>query len=502
MMNTPARPRWLAAGASAQRRFAVGAILLSAGTLFALGGTVLPRAWKPRTSHVQMVVDLNPARAMLAETIAAAGKEHGLEIGLSVRALGSLEAIDLIDQPSPIDLALVPGGVTPRTCSNVRQVLVLGAESLHLLVRAELADAGLAGLRGRRINLGPSSAACHHIARDVLAFAGLRCTVGKDGNGKDDYQVDESSPQELKRRLDRFCTAAGADRDRAAGALPDAVFLLSMFPSSLARALVSTAGYRLVPLPFTDAYRLDRNRSPEAGEVRIDGAQLFAIEIPAWLYGNDPPVPATPCRTIATRLVLLAHATTDDEAVARLAETLYDSAVADLANPVALGDQVPYFPFHPGTVRYRLRSQPTSGTARAASPGTIGGGLLAFALGIGVAYCFFRFRQVRRFESYYHEVRRVEMIARGWETDPHAPADKAARRRYLDDRLLALKSRVFRDFAEGHLRGESLLSGIISLVNDTRNSLERISALDEPPPPSTSAAGRLPSGKDAADGRN
>jgi TRAP-type uncharacterized transport system substrate-binding protein len=501
MMNKPARPRWLAAGASAQRWFALGAILLGAGALFALGGTVLPRAWRPRTYHMRMVVDLHPARARLAEKIAGAGKQHGLEVELSARALGSLAAIDLIDQPSPIDLALVPGAVAPRTCSNVRQVLALGVESLHLLVRAELADAGLAGLKGRRINLGPSSAACHHIARDVLAFAGLQCTVGKDASGKDDYQADESSPQELKRRLDRFCAAAGSDRDRAAAALPDAVFLLSMLPSNLARALVSTAGYRLVPIPFTDAYCLDSNGA-EAGEVRIDRAQLFATEIPAWLYGNDPPAPATPCRTIATRLVLLTQATTDVEAVARLAETLYDNAIAGLANPVPLTDQVSHFPFHPGTVRYRLRSQPAFGPVRAVSPSTIGGGLLAFALGIGFAYCFFRFRQVRRFESYYREVRRVEMIARGWETDPHAPADKAARRRYLDDRLLALKSRVFRDFAEGHLRGESLLSGIISLVNDTRNSLERISALDDPPPPSTSAEGRLSSGKDAADGRN
>jgi hypothetical protein len=126
----------------------------------------------------------------------------------------------------------------------------------------------------------------------------------------------------------------------------------------------------------------------------------------------------------------------------------------------------------------------------------------AFALGIVVAYCFLRLRQLRRFESYYHEVRRVEMIARGHEVDPHAPTEKAARRRYLEDRLLALKSRVFRDFAEGNLRGESLVSGIISLVNDTRNSLERLSALDEPAHASAAAEGKLPSGKPAPDDRN
>jgi hypothetical protein len=451
-----------------------------------------------------MLVDLIPNSDVLAQKIAAAGKDHGLEVELSGRPLGALEAIALIDQPNPIDMALVPGGVACRTCANVRQVLALGVESLHLLVRAERAEAGLAGLKGRRINLGPSSAVCHHIARDVLAFAGLRPRVGKGADSKGDYHAEEASPQELARRLDRFRVATGADRDRAARALPDAIFLLSMLPSSLARELVSTAGYRLLPLPFADAYCLDRTRATDAGGALIDHTQLFASEIPAFLYGIDPPVPDAPCRTVATRLMLLAYAASDPEAVARLAETIYDGAIVKLVDPVPLLDQVPYFPLHQGTVLYRRRSQPLLGPQRAISPGTLGGGLGAFALGVVVAYLFLRFRQLRRFESYYHEVRRVEMIARGREVDPQAPTDPAARRRYLEDRLLALKSKVFRDFAEGNLRGESLLSGIISLVNDTRNSLERFSALDElaPSGPPAEAESRLPSGKPAPNERN
>ena len=241
-----------------------------------------------------------------------------------------------------------------------------------------------------------------------------------------------------------------------------------------------------------------------AGGARIDHTQLFASEIPAYLYGIDPPAPPAPCRTLATRLMLLAHAASDPEAVARLVETVYDGAIVNLADPVPLRDQVPCFPFHEGTVLYRQRSQPLLGPEHAIGLGTIGVGLGAFALGVVVAYLFLRFRQLRRFESYYHEVRRVEMIARGREVDPHAPTDPAARRRYLENRLLALKSKVFRDFAEGNLRGESLLSGIISLVNDTRNSLERLSALDEPAPSGTPAGaeGKLPSGKPAPDHRN
>jgi hypothetical protein len=496
-MNEPARPRWLAARLSAQRRFVVGAVLFAIGAFFALGWTVLSGAWMPRVCHMNMLVDLNPNRALLAEKIAAAGKAHGVVVELLGRPVGSLEAIELLDTPNPTDVALVSGGVTRRSYPNVRQVLALGVESLHLLVRADLAEAGLAGLRGRRINLGPSSCGSHHIARDVLAFAGLRAPVGLGALGKRDYIAEESSPQELERRLASFREATGHDRDRAARALPDAVFLLSMLPSALARELVSTAGYRLLPLPFTDAYCLDRTRALEQGGARIDRTQLFAAEIPAYLYGIDPPIPRAPCRTIATRLTLVAYVETDPLAVSRLAETVYDGAVASMADPVPLHDQVPRFPFHHGTLLYRRHSQSIFGPEPPINPGALAGALGAFALGIVVCYCFLRFRQLRRFESYYHEVRRVEMVARGREADPLAPTDPVARRRYLDDKLLALKSKVFRDFAEGNLRGESLLSGIISLLNDTRNSLQRLSSLDEFAPANAPAEEKPTSGKPA-----
>ena len=107
------------------------------------------------------------------------------------------------------------------------------------------------------------------------------------------------------------------------------------------------------------------------------------------------------------------------------------------------------------------------------------GGLGAFVSGVVAVYGFLRLRQLRRFESYYQEIRRLELIARGQETDPAAPADPAARRAYLEERLLDLKCRALQDFANGGLRGEGLMSGIVSLVNDTRASLARLA----PPAP-------------------
>jgi hypothetical protein len=103
--------------------------------------------------------------------------------------------------------------------------------------------------------------------------------------------------------------------------------------------------------------------------------------------------------------------------------------------------------------------------------GKLFGGLGAFASGIVGLYGFLRLRQLRKFESFYHDVRRIVQIARGQEDDPVAPGDPAARRAYLLGRLDDLKSEAVREFAEGGLKGEGLLSGVVALINDTRNSL-------------------------------
>ena len=75
------------------------------------------------------------------------------------------------------------------------------------------------------------------------------------------------------------------------------------------------------------------------------------------------------------------------------------------------------------------------------------------------------------FESYYREVGRIERIARGLEVDPDVPANREDLRAELELRLSNLKCQVLEDFAEGGVKGEGLLAGIIALINDTRDSL-------------------------------
>jgi hypothetical protein len=103
--------------------------------------------------------------------------------------------------------------------------------------------------------------------------------------------------------------------------------------------------------------------------------------------------------------------------------------------------------------------------------GTLAGGIGAFTSGLIAFYGFLRLRNLNRFESYYREIEQIEMVARGLEGDPTAPADVTSLRAHLEGRLTTLKCKVLEDFAAGGLKGEGLMAGIIALINDTRGSL-------------------------------
>jgi hypothetical protein len=270
----------------------------------------------------------------------------------------------------------------------------------------------------------------------------------------------------------------GTDRNQGIKKLPDAVFILAPMPSFLARELVTVAGYRLVAIPFAEAYCLDRISPTDVKGVHLDHAAFFVNEVPAYTYGINPGVPPTPCRTVATWLLLVGYSGTDPVAVSGLVDTVFDGGISTLIDPPALANQVRYFPLHAGTERYLHRNDPFLTPEMAQNLGRVLGGLGAFVSGLVAFYGFLRIRQLRRFEHFYHEIRQIELIAHGQEVDPEAPSDPAERLAYLEDRLLDIKSRALQDFAEGGLKGEGLMSGIVSLINDTRSSLARLDSTE------------------------
>jgi hypothetical protein len=233
----------------------------------------------------------------------------------------------------------------------------------------------------------------------------------------------------------------------------------------------------LAQLPFAEAYGLDRLNPPSADGVRVDRAMLTRGVIPAYTYGSNPAEPAKECPTICVPLILVARDDADPQAVSSLVETIFDSPLTNAIRPPPLNEQVSAFPRHPGTEHYLHRNDPLLRPEVAYRFGTFAGGFGAFLSGAIAFYGFLRLRNLRRFETYYHEIGEIERMARGLEADPTAPTDQASLRANLEGRLTTLKCNVLEDFAEGGLRGEALMAGIIALINDTRASLAGIATV-------------------------
>ncbi|HEX5272261.1 MAG TPA: TAXI family TRAP transporter solute-binding subunit [Gemmataceae bacterium] len=437
-----------------------------AGSLFA--ALALLRPSKPRTYEVQLTTDTMQRTAALAEEIRAEGLRHRLNIAVSAKEQGTLSALEEVDSPGEIKCALIIGGVTSHNYPHVRAVTSLAKVHLHLLVKRDLADKGIAGLRGKHVALGPSTTASYHVARDVLNFVGLLPTI-KTGGG--DYNIDLISPREGLLEMARIESLGEPARAEAIARLPDAVMFLAPLPSPLARQLVTGFGYTLVPLPFAEAYGLDRLNPPGADGVRVNRATLGPGAIPAYTYGSDPAEPARECPTLCAPLILVAREDVPPEAVSLLLETIYDNSLTNAIRPPPLNEQVSAFPRHGGTEHYLHRNDPLLTPELAYKFGVLGSGVGAVLSGVIAVYGFLRLRHLNRFESYYREIGQIEMLARGLEHDPGAPTEVTALRSHLEGRLSALKCKVLEDFAEGGLRGEALMAGIVALINDTRDSL-------------------------------
>jgi TRAP-type uncharacterized transport system substrate-binding protein len=446
----------------------VGAALVVAITGCLFAALAFLRASAPRTHHIHMTTDTARRTVLLAEQLRAEGARHHLDIVLTAKEYGTLDALEEVDSPSEIKFALVAGGVTARGYPHVQTVASLAKEQLHLLVKRELAEKGIAGLRGKHIALGPPTTASYHVARDVLDFVGILPTIETKGGG---YGIDPMTPQEALRELARIESLGEPARAEAIARLPDAVMFLAPPPSPFARQLVTGYGYKLVPMPFAEAYGLERLNPPSADGVRIDRSMLTPGVIPAYTYGSDPAEPAKECPTICVPVILVAENDADPEAVSLLLETIYESPLTSAIRPPALSEQVNAFPRHPGTDRYLHRNDPLLTPEVASKLVAMAGGTGAFLSGVIAFFGFLRLRHLNRFESYYREIEQIEMIARGLENDPTAPTDVPSLRSHLEGRLTTLKCKVLEDFAGGGLKGEGLMAGIIALINDTRESL-------------------------------
>ena len=169
----------------------------------------------------------------------------------------------------------------------MRGVTPLYVEALHLLVKEEFADSvaqGLDALHGRTVDLGPS---------------GSSTPVSRPPS----WTSPVSSPAVPRPPTDTCALVVDPPRAPGAGCarrslgLPDAVLHLATVPSIIALQLIRSAGYRLVPLPFAEAFRLGTliaDEPTQGAASTIERRHVSDTVIPAFTYEIDPPSPTRP----------------------------------------------------------------------------------------------------------------------------------------------------------------------------------------------------------------
>jgi TRAP-type uncharacterized transport system substrate-binding protein len=405
------------------------------------------------------------------------GTRHRLAISLAgdlarrhitvepVPSQGSEESLDMVNRRE-VDVALVQGALNPADRPNVRQVATLQVEPLHVLVKKELyrgASAGLAALRGRTVDLEEPGSGTHAFAVAVLEFVGLR---PRDQDPTGGY---------VPVSLDRKRLLEEADTDR----LPDAVFLVASMPSPIAAFLVSHHGYRLVPLPFADAFALGSLALPAGSEASpIVLGRVQAVTIPPFTYGVEPPVPEQPLPTLGTRLLLVAHKDVPASVANRLIESAYAADFGRIMHPPLdpkLMDLPPEFPWHEGALLYQRRNAPVLSGAAVDS---VRQWVMIFGAAASGLFVLWQWNKERHrvsrnkgFNAYIARVTRIEeRVLEAMRGKPLEVAELLT----LRDELCRLKTKALDECAREELAGKELLPGFLAQVHDVRDAVTRL----------------------------
>jgi TRAP-type uncharacterized transport system substrate-binding protein len=448
-----------------KRSLAVGILLAAGVTIYFLWDTLFPKHYrlsitpgspKTRRTKVAMLLadQLQKARVQL-RVIGTVGSEE---------ALGKVNSHEL-------DLALVQGGLSARGLDHVRQVAALYTEPLHLLVKKDLEGAvthDLTALKGKRINLSQHGSGTYLLSRAVLEFAGLRTL--EDGS-QGDYLPATLGKNELAILGEKLLAASPGQGPDLRQQLPDAIFLVESMPSDVAQVLVRAADYRLVALPFAEAFSLAELNDASTAGAQLEPGFIKSTEIPPYLYQVMPAVPERVCHTLGTSLLLVAHKDVPEDAVYQLLRTIYESHFAILAHPQSLSSSSPEFPLHRGAVAYRDRDQPIVSRElldMLAKLTTFW--VFISATCYGLSRSFFR-DPTKRFVYYLREFTQLDLVARGITDDPEAPGQPVKRVAYLEDKLSRLKAQMIEEFADTKLYREGTMATVMSLISDTRASL-------------------------------
>jgi len=379
-------------------------------------------------------------RHQVALVLCGEAAKHGLDIEL-IPTFGSQESLAKV-AAGELDAAMTLGDFDIPD-DQIRQVAVLGHEAMHLFVKPELVEGGLAGLRGKTLSLSAPGSNTHKISHKLLEFVGL--VAGRD------YEEKDFSYTQLI--------------EAPAGGLPDGIFAITALPwVEVGEMLVKKHGYRLMELPFGDAVAL---RNPSVRDMVI----------PAYSYGIDPAVPERPLHTAGQPLLVVANRQTPDEAIVRLMTVLFDSDFGRRARLPKLDASMVCaereFPLHTGTRKYLNRNEPLIKTDMIDKVENLRSFLVSAAV---AAFLFWRWQKRRKligFETFIDAVSEVELAALAIERKGDVDFDELRR---LRRRLSEIKGEALERQSEGAISGEEQMASFLTHVLDVRNYLDSLLA--------------------------
>ena len=379
-------------------------------------------------------------RSNMVSALQEEAAERNLHLTLQSNAR-SADAIRLVAS-GQLDAAVVPAGLA-ISAENVRQVAIFDCEPLHLFVKPDLMEAGLAGLRGRRVNLGAPDSGVRIIANDVLNFAGLKAGEDYFEEGYGYRDLIAMAPEEM----------------------PDAVFSLCPLPSPLGERLVHEHGYQLMELPFGSAMSLRK-------------AYMEDTTIPANTYGVQPAVPDKPLHTIGTRAVLIANVEVPTVAIRRLLEVFYESDFARRVGIPALNEnmlkQSGEYPNHSGTVAYLHRRDPWVSKDMMDDVTRLRGLLVSAVSALILGWQWYRRRSKGDLNEHLRACTRLELeilrcSARG-ELD-------AAQAGLFQSQLWQLQLGLLEDHHHGNLTGDQAYLGTLARIESLQQRLPGLISL-------------------------
>ena len=387
-------------------------------------------------------------RNEIAESyLAPAAKRYGLTINI-VPSIGSEDALNQVHS-GKIDLALVGGGLSTEGRDNVREVIPLYVEPLHLLISPALAaalpTADLATqLRGRSVSLDLVGTGTHTLVQTPDGLLGMLGLTAGDFT-------------ESPRSLDQV-----ADPNVDCDSLPDALFVLGPLPHPGAANLITRCDYHLRPMPFAEALHLKRN-------------QIYGATIPDGAYRLDPAEPRGALPTIGTQLLLVANKDIPDSVVQKLLAAILETSFSHLYEPPLDINQlsvVPEFPQHPGVIAYISSKQPVTleGVSTATKLIALVTSAIPITLIIMRTFTQWRIRdRVFNVNAYIGDLTRIEREAR--ELEPGS-VDRA---RGLLSRVVGLRASAMEKSSKGELKGSELLPAFLAYATDVTRYLDRLS---------------------------